>query len=88
MTDNDMLEAMRQLIREETQVMKNEIDGIKVLLDTEFRRNESLLAEGQEMILERLPDPAVQEALDARVSAIEAVVKLHNRQIQALKKAQ
>ncbi len=68
--------------------LENEVSGIKVLMDTEFRRNESLLAEGQEIILERLTALEGQGAMEARLSAVEAVVTEHSRQIHDLKMAQ
>lgn len=102
MVDKELLEAMRQMIREETAPIKEDISGIKsklvsvrddvsgikVILDVDIRRDINLLAEGHEMILNRLPDPMEVETLDARLSAVETVVKKHSRDIQDLKKAQ
>ena len=47
-----------------------------------------LLSEGHEAIAARLPDPEAQEALEERVSVVEAVVRFQGEQIQELKKAQ
>lgn len=102
MVDLELLEAIRQMIREETApikedvsgiksdlaAVKDDVNGIKVILEVDIRRDINLLAEGHEMILERLPDPMEVEALDARLFAVETVVKKHSRDIQDLKKAQ
>lgn len=102
MDNKELLDAIRQLIHEETtkivseqlmpvrtdiNTMKSDISGIKVVMDTEMSRDIKLLAEGHEEILERLPDPENFDALEARVSAVEAVIKLHSKDIQKLKKA-
>lgn len=110
MNDQELLEAMRLMIQQETaQIIdkrlvpmqadisgikdelvsaKDEVSGIKVILDVDIRRDINLLAEGHEMILERLPIPAEVESVDTRLSAVEIVVKKHNKEIQDLKKAQ
>ena len=85
MDNQEMLDAMRQLIREETvkiireettkiideklEPIRDEISGIKVIIDTEIRRDINLLAEGQAAILARLPDPAEMEDVQERLSA-------------------
>ena len=62
--------------------------GIKVVLENEVRRDLNLLAEGHAAILERLPSQEEKEALEARMDAMEAAIRLHSKQIRELKKAQ
>ena len=112
MDNQEMLDAMRQLIREETvkiireettkiireetpkiideklEPIRDEISGIKVIIDTEIRRDINLLAEGQAAILARLPDPAEMEDVQERLSAAETVLKVHSQEIRKLKLAQ
>lgn len=96
MDNQEMLDAMRQLIREETtkiideklEPIRDEISGIKVIIDTEIRRDINLLAEGQAAILARLPDPAEMEDVQERLSAAETVLKVHSQEIHKLKLAQ
>lgn len=91
MIDLDMLEAMRQLvepINARLEKLEMETSGIKVLLDTDIHKSIALLGEGQQIIIDRLPDSAEIEAIEARLSAVEAIMRKHNRDINELKKAQ
>lgn len=103
MVDQELLEAMRQVIREETEKVVEEktspivkrldavetaVSGVKVLLETDIHRDINLLSEGHQTILERLPDTDEIEALEARLSAVEVVIKKHSKDIQNLKKVQ
>ena len=65
-----------------------DVRGIKVVLENEVRRDLNLLVEGHAAILERLPSQEEKEALEARMDAIEAAIRLHSKQIRELKKAQ
>ena len=65
-----------------------DVRGIKVVLENEVRRDLNLLAEGHAAILERLPSQEEKEALEARMDAMEAAIRLHSKQIRELKKAQ
>lgn len=65
-----------------------DVRGIKVVLENEVRRDLNLLAEGHAAILERLPSQEEKEALEARMDAMEATIRLHSKQIRELKKAQ
>lgn len=94
MVDQEMLDAMRQLIdpihsRLDTleKRLAEETNNIKILLEVDVRRELNLLSEGHEMILERLPASADAEALEARLYAVEAVVRKHSKEIQGLKMA-
>ena len=65
-----------------------DVSGIKIVLENEERRDLNLLAEGHAAILERLPSQEEKEALEARMDAMEAAIRLHSKQIRELKKAQ
>ena len=78
MTDKEILQAMQQML----EPIRSDINGIKVILDTKIQRDINLLSEGHDAILERLPDPENIDALEARVTAAEAVVKLHSKDIE------
>ena len=68
--------------------MQADISGIKVRLDTEIERKINLLAEGQELMLEKLERLDDMEVMDTRITALEAMVKKLNRDIEELKRAQ
>lgn len=91
MSDTEILDAMRQMlepINTRLERLENETQGIKVLLDTEIRRDIKTIAEGHQVILDRLPEAAELETIETRLSAVEVVVKKHSKDIQDLKKAQ
>ena len=75
-------------LKSDVQRVEEKVDGINILLETEIRRDIQLLAEGHEMLLERLPDPEAAEAVDARLFALEAVVRKNSKDIKELRKAQ
>ena len=58
--------------------MQADISGIKVRLDTEIERKINLLAEGQELMLEKLERLDDMEVMDTRIPALEAMVKKHS----------
>ena len=58
--------------------MQADISGIKVRLDTEIERKINLLAEGQELMLEKLERLDDMEVMDTRITALEAMVKKHS----------
>lgn len=90
MSDVEILEAMRQMlepINTKLERLENETQGIKVLLDTEIRRDIKTIAEGHQVILDRLPEAAKLETIETRLSAVEVVVKKHSKDIQDLKRA-
>lgn len=88
MDNQELFEAIKQLIREETAPMKADISGLKILMDVEMRKSIDLLGEGQQIIIDRLPDSDQADLTEARLSAVEIMVKRHSKDIQVLKKAQ
>lgn len=68
MGDFEILHAMQQMfdslksdveqqfdtVKSELHIVRSDLDNMRILMDTEMRRNIQLLAEGHEIILERL----------------------------------
>ncbi len=75
-------------IRADQESAKVDIAWIKTRLDVEVRHRFDLLAEGQQAILEKLERLDDMEVMDTRITALEAMVKKLNREMQKLKKAQ
>ena len=68
-------------------LIKESNHNMKVLLDTEVQTKFNLLAEGQEEILRRMPSEEDMDIIDGRLDTLEAIVKKHSKEIEALKKA-
>ncbi|MCQ4862741.1 hypothetical protein [Pseudoflavonifractor phocaeensis] len=85
---SSQLEQVEEKLSSRLDQVENRMDGLSVLLDLEIRKKIDLLVEGQEALMERLPDPAQAEDIEHRLSAVEMVVKVHSRDINDLKKAQ
>lgn len=66
---------------------KGIMDDVRLLLDTEVQRKFNLLAENQEVILQKLERLDDMDVMDTRISALEAMVKKLNRDVDKLKKA-
>lgn len=64
------------------------MQGVAVLMDEHFEKKFDLLAEGHEMMREKLEPLDELPLLDTRVSALEAAVRKLNRDIAQMKKAQ
>lgn len=96
MTDKEILEAMRQMVEgledkmnKKLEAQKKELlNGVKVLMENTVQTQINLVGEDVQIIRERMPDSDELEAMEARLSAVEAVVKKHSKDIQNLKKAQ
>lgn len=103
MTDQEILEAVRRIIeplQTEIHGIESKIDqkleaqstellhGVKVLMENTVQTQINLLSEDIQIIRERMPDNEELDAMDARLSAVEAVIRKHSKDIQTLKKAQ
>ena len=96
MLDEKDMTAIASLITASEERMGSKLDetkqdimqGVAVLMESKFGPRFNLLAEGQQAIREQLPPAEDWEALDARVSALEAMVKKLSREITHLKKAE
>lgn len=85
----EMMKGMESRIDQKLEKQKQDImHDVKVLLDTEVTTRFNLLAEGQQTILEKLERLDDMEVMDTRITALEAMVKKLNREMEKLKKAQ
>lgn len=89
----EMMKGMESRIDQKLEKQKQEIldesaGRMKLLLDTEVATRFNLLAEGQQTILEKLERLDDMEVMDTRITALEAMVKKLNREMEKLKKAQ
>lgn len=89
----EMMKGMESRIDQKLEKQKQEIldEGtrrMKLLLDSEVTTRFNLLAEGQQTILEKLERLDDIEVMDTRITALEAMVKKLNREMEKLKKAQ
>ncbi len=82
--DKELLEA----IREELSPMKQKINRLEILLEHDIPDQIRLLAEGHNMILDRLPEADEIDTLRSRVRTLETVVTKHSADIAEIKKAQ
>lgn len=103
MDDKALLEAIGQMLAQQKseilQAVDAKLDGqkkdlradimhdVKVLMDAEFSTKFNLLAENQDEILRKMPTAEGDELLDARLVAMEMIIKKHSREIAALKQA-
>ena len=89
----EMMKGMESRIDQKLEKQKQEIlvestRRMKLLLDSEVTTRFNLLAEGQQTILEKLERLDDMEVMDTRITALEAMVKKLNREMEKLKKAQ
>ena len=104
MLEEKDLQAIAQLMEKQKQEIMSETKGLlsqqkqeildettqrmKVLLDTEVTPKFNLLAEYQSIMMEKLERLDDIEVMDTRITALEAMVKKLNRDVEKLKKAQ
>ena len=84
----DSMDQRQTRTEELLEQMQSDVSGIKVRLDVEFRERFNLLAENQQIMLEKLERLDDMEVMDTRITALEAMVKKLNREMEKLKKAQ
>lgn len=85
MLDKKDLQAIQSIIADaEQRITKNTV----MMMETKFENRFNLLAEGQSAILEKLERLDDMEVIDTRITALEAMVKKLNREMEKLKKAQ
>ena len=90
MTDQELLEAIRSIVKAEQAEMKDELFRVGALLDNEVKPAIQLLAEGHMNILEHMDQHITEhtEPIELRVEALEAVTKRLGREMKELKRAQ
>ena len=85
MLDREDLQAIAQLIDQRISESENRM---KVLIDQEVTPKLNLLAENQAIMMEKLEKLDDMEVMDTRITALEAMVKKLNREVQQLKRVQ
>ena len=90
MTDQELLEAIRSIVKAEQAEMNDELFRVGALLDNEVKPAIQLLAEGHMNILEHMDQHITEhtEPIELRVEALEAVTKRLGREMKELKRAQ
>jgi hypothetical protein len=89
MLEEKDLQAIAQLMeRQKQEILDETTQRMKVLLDTEVTPKFNLLAENQSIMMEKLERLDDMEVMDTRITALEAMVKKLNRDVEKLKKAQ
>ena len=78
----DAMEAQKKEILRET------ASSTRVLIESSIMPKFSLLAEGQQTLLETLAPKSRVEELEEEVDFLKSIIKLHSEQIAELKKAQ
>lgn len=88
-----MMDSIKKDITQEasgllTEQRKGIMQDVTTLMDADFSHRFDLLAEGQQTILEKLERLEDMDIMDTRLTALEAMVKKLNREVNQLKKAQ
>lgn len=78
----------QRLAQQKQEILDETTQRMKVLLDTEVTPKFNLLAENQSIMMEKLERLDDIEVMDTRITALEAMVKKLNRDVEKLKKAQ
>ena len=88
MLEEKDLQAIRSIVKEEvTEAEKRIAKSTVALMDAEFSQRFNLLAENQQVMLEKLERLDDMEVMDTRITALEAMVKKLNREMEKLKKS-
>lgn len=89
MLEEKDLQAIRSIVKEEvTEAEKKIAKSAVALMDAEFSQRFNLLAENQQIMLDKLERLDDMEVMDTRITALEAMVKKLNRELEKLKRAQ
>ena len=83
-----MSETKGLLAQQKQEILDETTQRMKVLLDTEVTPKFNLLAENQSIMMEKLERLDDIEVMDTRITALEAMVKKLNRDVEKLKRAQ
>ena len=83
-----MSETKGLLAQQKQEILDETTQRMKVLLDTEVTPKFNLLAENQSIMMEKLERLDDMEVMGTRITALEAMVKKLNRDVEKLKKAQ
>ena len=90
MTDQELLQAIRTIVKEEAHIAaKEEARPVHLLLESEVWPAIQKLSEGHDMVLERIDDKIERRTaqLQDRLDMHQAAIMRINREIQELQKA-
>ena len=80
--------TLQQLQDSETRTLEQSAQNMRVILESYIEPKFKLLAEGQQLLLETLAPKSRVDELDEEVAFLKSMVRIHDRDIQELKKAQ
>ena len=81
----EMRAEMTELLRQNREETRNDMMAI---IESEVNPKLQILAEGHEVLLEKINRLEKQDELTGRVVVLEEAVKKHNKELNALKQAQ
>ncbi len=84
MADKELLRSIKAIIDDAEQRIA---ENTAVLMEAEFNPKFDLLAEGQQAILDKMPNKDDLDIMDGRITTLEAIAKKLSRDIADLKKA-
>lgn len=79
---------MKYLQDMELRILEQSAANMRVILESSIGPQLQLLAEGQGVLLTKLAPRSEVDTLKERVEFLEAVIRNHTREIEALKKAE
>ena len=92
MLDERDLQAISAMLAQQKSELRAEIKTSEshmiAMMEAYFELKFNLLADGQKLIQEKMLPAEALDTVEDRVDVLEAVVKLHSREIEKLKKAQ
>ena len=92
MVDQELLEAISKMIDQKLAPVHTEIkdseNSLKAYIELDVISRFNLVAENQQIMMEKLQNLDDLEVMDTRITALEAMVKKINRELKELKKAE
>lgn len=86
-TRMDRLEARIDSLEARTDKLEEQVQGIRVYMDTEQKKTLNLLLEGQQALWDRFVPREEIDPLEDRTKVLELTVKRHSQEIRALQRA-
>lgn len=81
------LETRMDKLEARTDKLEEQVQGIRVYMDTDQRRTLNLLLEGQQALWDRFVPHEEYEPLKGRTEVLEATVRRHSQEIRELQLA-
>ena len=86
-TRMDKLETRMDKLEARTNKLEEQVQGIRVYMDTDQRRTLNLLLEGQQALWDRFVPHEEYDPLKDRTEVLEATVRRHSQEIRELQLA-